>query len=278
MDGQVGAIRDALDDAGHTDVAILAYAAKYASRRSTGRSATRSTCAIAVAVTARATRWTGATPARRSPRSTLDIAEGADMVMVKPALAYLDVIAERPRRVRRAGRRVPRERRVRDDQGRRRSWAGSTATPSPSSTSPRSSAPVPTSMLTYFTRWFAESVASGATHDDDPYCDPESCSARWMHADGLHRCRGAVEHDAVRAVPAGDPRRCELLDPRVQGGGRRAVRRRSGRGSRRLPMSRARPISTSCRATAPSSSATPIRRSRRPSRQPSRTSGTKRKT
>ena len=50
--------------------------------------------------------------------AALDIAEGADMVMVKPALAYLDVIARGARRVRRARRGVPRERRVRDGEGR----------------------------------------------------------------------------------------------------------------------------------------------------------------
>ena len=62
-------------------------------RRCTARSATRSTSRSPAAATARATSRTGATPARRSRRSALDVAEGADMVMVKPALAYLDVIA-----------------------------------------------------------------------------------------------------------------------------------------------------------------------------------------
>ena len=50
------------------------------------------------------------------------------MVMVKPALAYLDVIAAVRDSVRRPGRRVPRERRVRDGQGRGEPTAGSTAT------------------------------------------------------------------------------------------------------------------------------------------------------
>ena len=56
----------------------------------------------------------------------LDMAEGADMVMVKPALAYLDVIAAVRGRGRRAGRRLPRERRVRHGRRRPPSGAGST--------------------------------------------------------------------------------------------------------------------------------------------------------
>ena len=54
----------------------------------------------------------------------LDIDEGADIVMVKPALPYLDIIRARQGRDRRAGRRVQRQRRVRDGQGGRRRRAG----------------------------------------------------------------------------------------------------------------------------------------------------------
>ena len=111
----------------------------------TARSATPSTSRSSAAATARATSRTGATPARRCVEVELDIAEGADIVMVKPALAYLDVIAAACGRGRRAARGVSRQRRVRDDQGRRRATAGSTTTPSRSSTSPRSSGPAPTS-------------------------------------------------------------------------------------------------------------------------------------
>ena len=59
----------------------------------------------------------------------LDLEEGADMVMVKPALPYLDVIRRVQGRDRRAGRRLPRQRRVLDAEGRRRATAGSTSAP-----------------------------------------------------------------------------------------------------------------------------------------------------
>jgi porphobilinogen synthase len=90
MDGQVGAVRQALDEAGHVDTGILAYAPKYASgfygpfreavnsslqgdRASYQQDATR-TAADALA------------------EVSLDVAEGADLIMVKPALAYLDIL------------------------------------------------------------------------------------------------------------------------------------------------------------------------------------------
>ena len=93
MDGRVGAIRAALDDAGFAETPIMAYAAKYASGfYGPFREAAEST--PAVRRPPRATRWTRPTAARRCARSALDVAEGADMVMVKPALAYLDIIAE----------------------------------------------------------------------------------------------------------------------------------------------------------------------------------------
>ena len=58
----------------------------------------------------------------------LDIEEGADMVMVKPGLPYLDIIAPREGRVPGADLRLPGVGRVRDDHGRRAATAGSTAT------------------------------------------------------------------------------------------------------------------------------------------------------
>ncbi|HET9518472.1 MAG TPA: porphobilinogen synthase [Actinoplanes sp.] len=90
MDGQVGVIRKALDAAGHRDVAVLAYAAKYASAfygpfREAVESALDGD---------RRTYQQDPANLRESLREVeLDVAEGADLVMVKPALAYLDVIA-----------------------------------------------------------------------------------------------------------------------------------------------------------------------------------------
>src|SRR6516165_684152 len=92
MDGQVGAIRSALDGAGHPDVPILAYAAKYAS-------ALYGPFRDAVDVTiAGGGDRKGYQEDIRNVREALaevalDVAEGADMIMVKPALSYLDVIA-----------------------------------------------------------------------------------------------------------------------------------------------------------------------------------------
>ncbi|WP_127784060.1 porphobilinogen synthase [Rhodococcus sp. X156] len=91
MDGQVEAIRMGLDLVGHTDTAILAYSAKYAS-------AFYGPFREAVGSTLRGDRKTyQQDPANRreSRREVdLDIAEGADMVMVKPAMSYLDVLRE----------------------------------------------------------------------------------------------------------------------------------------------------------------------------------------
>ena len=92
MDGQVAAIRRALDGAGHPDVPILAYAAKYAS-------ALYGPFRDAVDVTiAGGGDRKGYQEDIRNVREALaevalDVAEGADMIMVKPALSYLDVIA-----------------------------------------------------------------------------------------------------------------------------------------------------------------------------------------
>ncbi|WP_073501982.1 porphobilinogen synthase [Actinacidiphila paucisporea] len=89
MDGQVGVVRDALDEIGRQDVAILAYTAKYAS-------AFYGPFREAVNSSLKGDRKTyQQDPAnfRESMRElALDLAEGADMVMVKPALPYLDVL------------------------------------------------------------------------------------------------------------------------------------------------------------------------------------------
>ena len=91
MDGQVGAIRDALDDAGFDQAPILAYSAKYASAfygplrdaaESTPQFGNRKSYQMSQGNVEEALR-----------EIELDIAEGADMIMVKPALAYLDIIS-----------------------------------------------------------------------------------------------------------------------------------------------------------------------------------------
>ncbi len=91
MDGQVGAIRAALDQAGRQDVAICAYAAKYASSfYGPFREAAEG-----------APRFGDRAAYQQDPRAgdalreiMLDVGEGADMVMVKPALPYLDIVAQ----------------------------------------------------------------------------------------------------------------------------------------------------------------------------------------
>ena len=92
MDGQVGAIRAALDAAGHLDVPVLAYAAKYASAFY-GPFRDAAECAPQFGDRASYQQ----DPARRAEEAlhevALDLAEGADAVMVKPALPYLDVLA-----------------------------------------------------------------------------------------------------------------------------------------------------------------------------------------
>jgi len=91
MDGQVAAVRDALDAAGHQDTAILGYSAKYASafygpfREAVGSTLTGDRKSYQQDP---ANRREGLREAR------LDLAEGADVVMVKPATTYLDVLAD----------------------------------------------------------------------------------------------------------------------------------------------------------------------------------------
>lgn len=91
MDGQVGVIRDALDQTGHEDVAILAYTVKYASafygpfREAVGSSLQGD----------RKTYQQDAAGTRDALRElALDLQEGADMVMVKPAGPYLDILTK----------------------------------------------------------------------------------------------------------------------------------------------------------------------------------------
>jgi porphobilinogen synthase len=92
MDGQVRAIRQGLDSAGYHDTAMLAYAAKYAS---SFYGPFRDAVDVTIADGGDRSGY------QQDPRNAregleeirLDLEEGADMVMVKPALAYLDVIA-----------------------------------------------------------------------------------------------------------------------------------------------------------------------------------------
>ena len=91
MDGQVAAVRSALDEEGYTDTAILAYSAKYASafygpfREAVDSQLTGD----------RRTYQMDPGNRREGLReATLDMAEGADAVMVKPAMSYLDVLAD----------------------------------------------------------------------------------------------------------------------------------------------------------------------------------------
>jgi len=92
MDGQVGAIRSALDAAGHDDVAIMAYSVKYASALyGPFRDAAECTPQFGD----RSAYQQDPAAAKDGLREALlDVDEGADIVMVKPALAYLDVISE----------------------------------------------------------------------------------------------------------------------------------------------------------------------------------------
>ncbi|WP_068707295.1 porphobilinogen synthase [Oerskovia enterophila] len=90
MDGQVAVIREALDDAGHAGVSILAYSAKYASAfYGPFREAVDST----LQGDRRTYQMDSANFREGLREADLDLAEGADMVMVKPAGSYLDVLA-----------------------------------------------------------------------------------------------------------------------------------------------------------------------------------------
>lgn len=93
MDGQVAAIRGALDDSGHVDTVILAYAAKYASAL---YGPFRDAVDVQIVGGGDRRGYQQDPPNAREAIIEImaDIDQGADMVMVKPALSYLDVIAE----------------------------------------------------------------------------------------------------------------------------------------------------------------------------------------
>jgi porphobilinogen synthase len=90
MDGQVGAIREALDDSGFEQVPIMAYSAKYASGfYGPFREAAES---IPKFGNRRSYQMSQGSQEEALREMELDLNEGADMIMVKPALAYLDII------------------------------------------------------------------------------------------------------------------------------------------------------------------------------------------
>jgi porphobilinogen synthase len=91
MDGQVGAIRTALDAAGHSDVGIMAYSAKYASAFY-GPFRDAAECAPQFGDRASYQQDASRSAAEAVREAQLDIGEGADLVMVKPAVGYLDVV------------------------------------------------------------------------------------------------------------------------------------------------------------------------------------------
>jgi len=91
MDGRVGAIRAALDDAGFTKTAIMSYAAKYASAfYGPFREAAESTPSFG---DRRTYQMDPANRREALKEVRLDVEEGADIVMIKPAMAYLDVVS-----------------------------------------------------------------------------------------------------------------------------------------------------------------------------------------
>ena len=119
MDGRVGAIREGLDAAGFLDVQIMAYAAKYASafygpfRDAIGSAKT-------LTGDKRTYQMDSANSDEALREVELDIAEGADMVMVKPGMPYLDIVRRVKDTFGDADLRLPGVRRIRDDLGRGR--------------------------------------------------------------------------------------------------------------------------------------------------------------
>lgn len=91
MDGQVAAVREALDTAGRTDTAILAYAAKYASAF---YGPFREAVDSQLTGDRRSYQQDPANRREGLREARLDVAEGADVLMVKPAMSYLDVLAD----------------------------------------------------------------------------------------------------------------------------------------------------------------------------------------
>lgn len=159
MDGQVGVIRAALDAAGHQQVAILAYSAKYASGLY-GPFRDAVDCSIVGEGDRKAYQqdWRNAREAMVEVEA--DLAQGADMVMVKPALSYLDIIAAVKARVDVpvAAYHVSGEYAM-IKAAAANGWIDHDAVATEQLTAIRRAGA--DLILTYFTRWFAESVAAG---------------------------------------------------------------------------------------------------------------------
>ena len=142
LDGRVGAIRGALDAEGYEQLPIVAYSAKYASAF---YGPFREAAESAPAFGDRRSYQMDPPNVREALRECeLDLAEGADAIMVKPALPYLDVIRAAPRALRRAALRLQRQRRVRDGEGGGRARLARRAPGRARERSPRSSAPART--------------------------------------------------------------------------------------------------------------------------------------
>ena len=120
MDGRIGAIRTALDEAGFAHVRIMSYAAKYASAfYGPFRDAVGSAGQLGGG-DKRTYQMDPANGDEALREVALDIAEGADMVMVKPGMPYLDIVRRVKETFARADLRLSVSRRVRDAQGRGR--------------------------------------------------------------------------------------------------------------------------------------------------------------
>ena len=159
MDGQVAVIREALDTAEFTDVAIMAYSAKYASGLY-GPFRDAVDVEIVGGGDRKGYQQDYRNLAEAQREIDLDIAEGADIVMVKPALSYLDVIADAAGRidVPLAAYHVSGEYAM-ICAAAERGWIDGDAVALEQLTAiKRAGADI---VLTYFTRWFAESVVSG---------------------------------------------------------------------------------------------------------------------
>ena len=143
MDGRVGAIREGLDAAGFLDVQIMAYAAKYASafygpfRDAIGSAKT-------LTGDKRTYQMDSANSDEALREVELDIAEGADMVMVKPGMPYLDIVRRVKDTFGDADLRLSGVRRIRDDRGSRRQRLDRRRAGDDGKPAGRSSAPAPT--------------------------------------------------------------------------------------------------------------------------------------
>ena len=159
MDGQVAAIRGALDSAGFSEVAIMAYSAKYASALY-GPFRDAVDVSIADGGDRKGYQQDYRNKVEAQREIGLDLAEGADIVMVKPALSYLDVIAATAARVDVpvAAYHVSGEYSM-IHAAADRGWIDRDAVALEQLTAvKRAGADI---VLTYFARWYAESVAAG---------------------------------------------------------------------------------------------------------------------